>query len=61
MIDITFDLETCATCPTAAVMSIGAVAWNEMAKIPLSLMKGIRYYSPAFSEYIDLRGMFINL
>ncbi len=27
-LNITFDLETCALCPTAAVMSIGAVAWN---------------------------------
>ena len=50
MIDITFDLETCVTRTTAAVMSIGAVAWNEMAKIPLSLMKGIRYYSPRFQS-----------
>ncbi len=28
MNDITFDLETCALCPTAAVMSTGAVVWN---------------------------------
>lgn len=28
MIDITFDLETCALCLTAVVMSIGAVVWN---------------------------------
>lgn len=27
-LDITVDLETCALCPTAAVMSIGAVAWD---------------------------------
>lgn len=27
-LDITFDLETCSLCPTAAVMSIGAVAWD---------------------------------
>lgn len=28
MIDITFDLETRALCPTATVMSIAAVVWN---------------------------------
>lgn len=27
-LDITVDLETCSLCPTAAVMSIGAVAWD---------------------------------
>lgn len=31
-LNITFDLETCALCPTAAVMSIGAVAWNADAE-----------------------------
>lgn len=31
-LNITFDLETCALCPTAAVMSIGAVAWNAAAE-----------------------------
>ena len=28
MLDISFDFETCALCPNAAVMSVGAVVWN---------------------------------
>ena len=28
MLDITLDFETCSLTPTAAVMSIGAVAWQ---------------------------------
>lgn len=32
MIDVTVDLETCSLSPTAAVMSIGAVAWKRYGK-----------------------------
>lgn len=32
ILNITFDLETCALCFTAAVMSIEAVAWNANAE-----------------------------
>lgn len=31
-IDITFDFETAALCPTAAPLSLGAVAWNRSSK-----------------------------
>ena len=60
MIDITFDVETCAVCPTAAVMSVGAVAWNRNGE-------GTPFYEgrepmlyPTFSAHVDLRGMFID-
>lgn len=39
MIDVTFDFETCSLSPTAAVMSLGAVAWKRYGKDHLSLMK----------------------
>ena len=31
-LDITFDLETCSTKVTAAIMQLGAVAWNRNAE-----------------------------
>lgn len=54
-IDITFDLETCAVCPNAAVMSLGAVAWDSQAELS-------PFMSPAeeYSDRIDLRSMFID-
>ena len=60
MIDITFDLETCAVCPTAAVMSVGAVAWNRhVVGTPLFYERESMRY-PTFSAHVDLRGMFID-
>ena len=57
-IDITFDMETCATTANAAVMQVAAVAWNRSAKEnpfeifdrndPDGAMCG-------FNEHIDLR------
>ncbi len=63
MLDITIDLETCGLCPTAAVMSVGAVAWKRDGKdtpfFPLPGGKGIDC-DYVFSNHVDLRGMFVN-
>ena len=62
MLDITIDFETCSLCPTAAVMSIGAVAWRrDNLYSPFYNVKGGKQ-DPAsvFSCHIDLRSMFIN-
>ena len=62
MLDITIDFETCSLCPTAAVMSIGAVAWRrDNTASPFYNMKGGKQ-DPAsvFSCHIDLRSMFVN-
>ena len=60
MIDITLDFETCALAPTAAVMSVGAVAWNRDGdKSPFFNDNGAVKY-PIFSAHVDLRGMFIE-
>lgn len=62
MLDITFDLETCALCPTAAVMSIGAMAWDRNnIKTPFfQLKENVQDPSCSFACHIDLRGMFVN-
>lgn len=57
-LNITFDLETCALCPTAAVMSIGAVAWNAAAEddpFTDGLSDGYFFY-----RHVDLRSSFID-
>ena len=62
MLDITIDFETCSLCPTAAVMSIGSVAWRrDNTASPFYNLKGGKQ-DPAsvFSCHIDLRSMFIN-
>ena len=57
-INITFDLETCALCPTAAVMSIGAVAWNADAEVnPFTDGFSGDY---CFYQHVDLRSSFID-
>ncbi|MDD6754383.1 MAG: 3'-5' exoribonuclease [Prevotella sp.] len=62
MLDITIDFETCSLCPTAAVMSIGAVAWKRYDETsPFYLLKyGTQDPTSVFSCHIDLRSMFIN-
>lgn len=62
MLDITIDLETCSLCPTAAVMSIGAVAWrrDNTASPFYQLKDGKQDPASVFSCHIDLRSMFIN-
>ena len=62
MLDITIDFETCSLCPTAAVMSIGAVAWkrdNETSPF-YQLIDGMHDPASVFSCHIDLRSMFVN-
>lgn len=62
MLDITIDFETCSLCPTAAVMSIGAVVWRrDNTASPFYNLKGGKQ-DPAsvFSCHIDLRSMFVN-
>lgn len=52
-IDITFDLETCARTPNAAVMQAAAVAWcRDEESDPFSLFLD---KNAVFNEYIDLR------
>ena len=62
MLDITIDFETCSLCPTAAVMSIGAVAWRRDAESSpfYHLKDGTQDPTSVFSCHIDLRSMFIN-
>ena len=62
MLDITLDFETCSLCPTAAVMSIGAVAWmRDAEKSPFyKLSSDALDTSSVFSCHIDLRSMFVN-
>ena len=62
MLDITIDFETCSLCPTAAVMSIGAVAWrrDNTASPFYNLNGGKQDPASVFSCHIDLRSMFIN-
>ena len=62
MLDITIDFETCSLCPTAAVMSIGAVAWRRDNLYPpfYNLKGGKQDPASVFSCHKDLRSMFIN-
>ena len=62
MLDITLDFETCSLCPTAAVMSIGAVAWRrDNLYSPFYNLKGGKQDPlSVFSCHIDLRSMFVN-
>ena len=63
MLDITLDFETCSLTPTAAVMSIGAVAWQrDNEKSPFYNLKDGSTLDPSsvFSCHIDLRSMFVN-
>ena len=63
MLDITLDFETCSLTPTAAVMSIGAVAWRRDGEnSPFYNLKDGSTQDPSsvFSCHIDLRSMFVN-
>lgn len=57
-LNITFDLETCALCPTAAVMSIGAVAWNADAE-DNPFTEGF-HGEYCFYRHVDLRSSFVD-
>lgn len=59
-IDITFDMETCATTANAAVMQVAAVAWNRAAKenpfrSVCDCMTVANTDMESFNEHIDLR------
>ena len=58
-VNITFDLETCALCPTAAVMSIGAVAWNADAEDNPFITDGL-FGDYCFYQHVDLRSSFVD-
>lgn len=59
-IDITFDMETCATTANAAVMQVAAVAWDRSAKenpfrSVCDCMTVANTDMESFNEHIDLR------
>ena len=61
MIDITIDFETCSLSPTAAIMSVGAVAWKRYSEDSPFFEQGdglLRY--PTFSAHVDLRSCFVE-
>ena len=61
MKDITLDLETCAVCPTAAVMSIGAVAWDRnQADTPFYEEGNMNNADYLYLRHVDLRSQFVN-
>lgn len=61
MIDVTFDFESCSLSPTAAVMSLGAVAWKRYGKESPFFEDGDGVLrNSTFSAHVDLRSMFIN-
>lgn len=65
-IDITFDLETCATTANAAVMQVAAVAWDRHAKNnPFAVLNGgvtVEYphFVVFFNEHVDLRSCVVD-
>lgn len=60
-LDITFDLETCALCPTAAVLSLGAVAWTrDGADTPFIQLGGTDDPAAEYLSHVDLRSSFID-
>lgn len=61
MKDVTLDLETCALCPTAAVMSIGAVAWDRnQVDTPFYESGNMLNADYLYLRHIDLRSQFVN-
>lgn len=62
MIDVTFDFETTALCPNAAVLSMGAVMWqrNGVNTPFFCLPDGEINQWYVFSAHVDLRSMFLN-
>ena len=61
MKDVTLDLETCAVCPTAAVMSIGAVAWDRnQADTPFYEEGNMNNADYLYLRHVDLRSQFVN-
>lgn len=60
-IDITIDFETCALCPTAAVMSVGAVAWNRASDdSPFAFEDFTMPSLFVYDKHVDLRSQFVD-
>lgn len=60
-LDITFDLETTALCPTAAVLAIGAVVWDRDGKsTPFFPDEFATDYPTSFSMLVELNRQFID-
>lgn len=60
-IDITIDFETCALCPTAAVMSVGAVIWNRTSDDSPFVFEGVTMPSLfVYGRHVDLRSQFVE-
>lgn len=60
MIDITFDFETCALSPNAAVMSMAAVVWNRYADDTPFIEDAEILKYPTYTAHVDLRSMFVD-
>lgn len=61
MIDITIDLETCALCPTAAVMSVCAMAWKRNGvNSPFFVYEEKDDADYLYSRHVDLRSQFVD-
>ena len=60
-LDITFDLETCSLDVTAAIMQLGAVAWNRNAKTSdeIFLLDNTDIMNEYFNMGVDMRKEFI--
>ena len=60
-LDITFDLETTAICPTAAVLAIGAVVWDRDGKsTPFFPDEVVADFPTTFNQLTDLNRQFID-
>lgn len=61
MIDVSVDLETTGLAPTAAVISLGAVAWKKDAEDTPFLLNDEKKEDPFFSYYyhVDLRSLWV--
>lgn len=59
-LDITFDFETCALAPTAAVMSVGAVAWNRESEDNPFVLDPMHLCDYSFYKHVDLRSSFLD-
>lgn len=61
MLDVTVDLETTGLAPTAAVISLGAVAWKKDAEDTPFLLNDEKKEDPFFNYYyhVDLRSLWV--
>lgn len=59
-LDITFDFETCALAPTAAVISVGAVAWNRESMDDPFTLDNLHLCDYSYYKHVDLRSSFLD-